>query len=247
MTGLESAQKAVFNFRQLRDGLDKAINELESEKQTDLLVRRLYLVARFTRATCDAFISMAGTLGALLLPGKAGESADKMASGYAAGMPTIDALATSAAGGKGDYFKAATTAVKEGAKFVTKGNEGAELATKSGVVKIEVLKGAMNHDGEGIIKAGADYIVDLNAYAFEQAGHKGKIAGAFVKLAKSAFEYNDAIGKAFDDFLEDDLQSRERVHALKTNLVHQSKLLSKKIAELDQFLSDCSAELTDQE
>jgi hypothetical protein len=242
LAGLETARQKVFSLRQLRDGLDLSIRELERQRRKDKIINNALIVARFTKATCDAFISMAGALGKAVLPKPAGEKVEKLAAGYAAVTPVVEAAATSAAGGSAEWAKAGATLVKEGASVVTH-NKGAEIMTKSTVVKAEIIKGAMNHDKEGLIKSAVDYTYDLNTTIAEMTGKKGEAGAALAKVAKSAFEYNEQIGKAFDQLIDDDLESQERIHALKSSLVHQAKLLSRKIDEMEQFVTSCEYQL----
>jgi len=242
LAGIETARQKAFTLRQLRAGLDLSIRELEKQRRKDKIINDGLIVARFTKATCDAFISMAGALGKAVLPGPAGEKVERLAAGYAAVTPVIDAAATSAAGGNAEWTKAGATFVKEGASVVTH-NKAAEIITKSTVVKVEIIKGAMNHDKEGLIKSAIDYIYDLNTTIAEMAGKKGEAGAALAKVAKSAFEYNEQIGKAFDQLIDDDLDSQERIHALKSSLVHQAKLLSRKIDEMEQFINSCEYQL----
>lgn len=234
LAGLETERQKVLDLRQLRDGLNTSIRELERQRGKDKIVNKALLVARFTKATCDAFISMAGAL--------AGEEAEKFAASYAAATPLVEAAATSAAGGKADWAKAGATSVKEGVSAVTR-NKGVEILTKTSVVKVEIIKGAMNHDEEGIIKSAASYTYDLNVTVAEMTGEKGKAGAALAKVAKSAFEYSEQIGKSFDQLIDDDLSSEERAAALKRNLVNQAKLLSKKIDEMERFIGSCEYEL----
>ena len=242
LAGIETARQKVFTLRQLRDGLDVSIRELEGQRRKDKIINNALIVARFTKATCDAFISMAGALGKAVLPRLAGDKVEKFAAGYAAVNPLVEAAATSAAGGNAEWAKAGATFVKEGASVVTH-NRGAEILTKSTVVKVEIIKGAMNHDKEGIIKSAVDYTYDLNTTLAEMTGEKGEAGAALAKVAKSAFEYNEQIGKAFDQLIDDDLESQERIHALKRSLLHQAKLLSRKIDEMEQFISSCEYQL----
>jgi hypothetical protein len=242
LAGIDTERQKLLTLRQLRDGLNISIQELESQRRKDRIINRALVVARFTKATCDAFISMAGALGKAVLPGPAGEQVERFAAGYAAATPLVDAAANSAAGGKSDWLKAGATSVKEGVSLVTH-NKGTEILTKSTVVKVELIKGAMNHDKEGIIKSAIDYTYDLNTTVLEMTGEKGKAGAALAKVAKSAFEYNEQIGKAFDQLIDDDLESEQRASALKSNIVHQAKLLSRKIDEMEQFITSCEYQL----
>jgi hypothetical protein len=126
LAGIETARQKVFTLRQLRVGLDISIKDLEAQRRKDKIINTAFGVARFTKATCDAFISMAGALGKAVLPKPAGEAVEKIAAGYAAATPLIDAAATSAAGGKADWVKAGTSSVKEGVSLVTK-NKAVEV------------------------------------------------------------------------------------------------------------------------
>ena len=243
LAGIDTARQKVFTLRQLRDGLNLSIGELERQRRKEKIINNVFLVARFTKATCDAFISMAGALGSAFLPEAAGKTAEKIASGYAAVTPMLEAASTAAAGGDAEWAKVAATFVKEGVSVVTD-KKGAQLVTKSAVVKVEIIKGAMNHDKEGIIKSAVDYTYDLNTTLAELAGKKGKEGAALAKVAKNAFEYNEQIGKAFDQLIDEDLESQERIHALKSSLVHNAKLISRKIGEMEQFLTSCEYQLT---
>jgi len=242
LAGMEIARTEVLNLLQLRDGLNIALQELESQSRKDRMIDRALLVARFTRATCDTFISMAGALGKAAIPGTAGEEVGKFADSYAASAPLIEAAATSASGGKVDWVKAGATSIKEGVSAVTD-NVGAQILVKTTVVQVETIKAAMNHDKEGIIRPAAEYLLDLNITISEMTGKKGKWGAALAKIAKSAFEYNEKIGAAFDQLIEDDLDSKERGDALKRNIAQQAKLLSRKIDEMGRFITSCEYEL----
>ncbi len=236
LAGIETARARVTTLKNLRDGLDISIKELENQRKKDKVVNKALMVARFTKATCDAFIGMAGTIAKAVIPGKGGEAAEKFADVYATANPIIEAVATADAGGKADWVKAGTSAAKEGVGLLTK-NKGTQLLAKSAVVKVEVIRGAMNHDEEGVIKSGLTYAYDMNTTAAEMTGEKGEAVAAVMKVGKSAFEYNEQIGKAFDQLIDDDLESEERFHEAKANLVNQAKRLSKTIEELERSLA----------
>lgn len=242
LAGIATARQDVISLRQLRTGLDNSILELNSQRKKEKIVNGALLVLQFTKATCDAFISMAGALGKAALPKPAGEEVEKFAAGYAAATPIVDAAATTAAGGKADWVKAGAASVKEGVSAVTD-NKVAEILTKTTVVKVEIVKGALNHDEDGIIKPAVGYVYDLNATVAGMTGKKGAAGEAFAKVAKSAFEYNEQIGKAFDQMIDNDLESMERIDGLKRNFVSLAKRLSKNIDDMEQFIMSCEYEL----
>jgi hypothetical protein len=246
LAGINDARQKVITLRQLRDAVDISIRELESERQKEAIIDKALLVARLTKATCDTFIAMAGALAKVAMPGKAGEEAERFAAGYAAATPLISAAATSDAGGKAEWGKAVAASVKEGVTFVAPGNPTAEILTKSTVVKVEIIKGALNHDHEEVIRSGASYLADLHATVAEMTkSDTGETVAAFTRVAKSAFEYNDQIGKAFDQLIEDDQESKERFESLKRNLERDARRLSQQISKMEQFISECWGEFGD--
>jgi hypothetical protein len=70
-----------------------------------------------------------------------------------------------------------------------------------------------------------------------------KRIGAFAKIAKKAFEYNEQIGTAFNELFQEDLETNERYFALKKMVLAQAIRLSKSINELEQFIMSCQIEL----
>lgn len=246
LSGLEAARQKVFTLRQLRKGLEISIHDLEAQRRKEEVLNSALVITRFTKATCDTFISLAGALGKAVLPKPVGKQVEMLAAGYAAATPLAEAAATSHYGGKADWVNAGATSVKEAASLVTD-NIGTELLIKTSVVPVETIKGAMNHDTRGIIKPAANYVYDLNTSLADLVGKKGEAAAALAKIAKSAFEYNEMIGKAFDQFIDDDLESQQRTQALKSSLMHLSKLVSRKIYEMEQFINTCEFQLSSPE
>ena len=91
---IDTARQRAFTLRQLRDGLDISIQDLEGQRRKDKIINTALVVARFTKATCDAFISMAGALGKAVLPKPAGEQVERFAAGYAADVCSCASAAT---------------------------------------------------------------------------------------------------------------------------------------------------------
>ena len=66
LSGIMNAKERVVSLEKLRDGLELSIHELEKQRSRDQLRNKGLLVARFTKATCDAFLSMAADLASVL-------------------------------------------------------------------------------------------------------------------------------------------------------------------------------------
>jgi hypothetical protein len=227
----------------LRDGLEISIQDLEMEKRKEEMLNKGLLVLRFTKASCDAFISMAADFLSVIGGEVAKKQAEAIEAIYGAASPVAEAASSSYAGQKVDWVKTGADSIKKGVSLVTK-NEGYRIATKSAVVKVEIIKSAMNGDKEGLLKSAASYLYDLHTTLGDLAENAGvKRVSAFAKIAKDAFEYNEKTGEAFEELLQGDLETQERYHALKTTLIHQARRLSATIDDLDEYITSCDAEI----
>jgi hypothetical protein len=238
LTGITAGQDRLVSLRALRDGLELSLRELENQRRKDQIVTKALLVARFTKASCDAFLEMAATASTLILPKAAAEGAEAVANAYGTVAPLADAVGTRVAGGKVDVARTAIASAKKGVSLATRGQDvGVKLLAKSTVVKVEVINNAMNQDAKGVTKSAASYIRDLNTTAFKEAGFKKTAAvGEVTKIAQSAFTYNEQIGKAFDEMIQGSSESEERYQMLKTTILTQARQLSKRIAELELLI-----------
>ena len=246
LNGIGTKREKIATLEQLRDGIEMSIRELENERSRARALNRALTVLRFTKATCDAFIGLASALSKAILPKTAAAGAEKVEQFYGAAAPLAEAASRSVADGKVDW-KTASGAIKDGTAVIIEeyggeaGKAGYKILARSTVAKGEIIYGAMNKDEEGIKKSAASYMIDLHATLGDEAAEKMSGAGknamggtaAFLKIAKSSFEYNEALGKAFDQLLDADEEDEERFRSLKANLLVQAKLLSNKIKELD--------------
>jgi len=237
LTGISTAQDRFVTLRALRDGLELSLRELENQRRKDQMVAKALLVARFTKASCDAFLEMAATASKLFLPKAAAEGAEAVANAYGAVTPLADAVGTHVAGGKVDVAKTAIASAKKGVALAIQGQDvGVKLLAKSTVVKVEVINNAMNQDAKGVMKSAASYVRDLNTTAFKEAGfEKTAAVGELTKIAQSAFTYNEQVGKAVDEMIQGSSENEERYQSLKTTILTQARQLSKRIAEFEQL------------
>ncbi|CAH1678234.1 hypothetical protein BOSEA31B_14673 [Hyphomicrobiales bacterium] len=238
--GLWKANKQLASLRELRSGLDISLRELEGERKKAEIVNKALMVARFTRATADAFISMTSALAKVVLPKVAADGIDRVGTAYGAATPWAEALGNKMAGAKVDWTDTAASSAREGASLMT-GNDGYELLIQSSAVKVEIVNAAMQKDQAKVIRSSAFYLVDLHASMAKIAGRRK--SEALLKLAKSTYEYNDKIGDAFNALIDDDLATAMQFDASKATLLRAGRELSKKIAELEGFVADCQQEL----
>src|SRR5690242_20521914 len=84
LNGIASAEQRVTSLRNLREALAMSIQELENQRRKDQIINKGLLVARFSKATCDAFIDMAATLVGILIGGVAAKEAEFIKAAYGA-------------------------------------------------------------------------------------------------------------------------------------------------------------------
>ena len=235
---ITGAQRELVTLRQLRGALNSSIDELEREHRREHFVNQAFLVVRFTKATCDAFLAMASSLAEAVLPKPVAEQAKTINSAYQAAAPLMGAASTMAAGGRVD-MKAFTSSAMEASSLIK--NDGYQLLAKSTIVKVEIIKAAVNGDKKEVLRSAASYLWDLHTTIAKMKlmPEKMQHAGALGEIAKSAFEYNEALGEAFDGMLESEEEGNERYIELRATLLKQAKKLSAKIAELELYIQSC--------
>jgi hypothetical protein len=236
--GIAGAQQQLVTLRQLRSGLDTSISELESEHRTAQFAERGLLVARFTKATCDAFLGMASALVEAVLP-EAAKGAKSINAAYQAATPLAEAVSAKAVGGSFESGKVLTSSLKGASSLIR--DEGYELLAQSTVVKAEIIREAMNGDGKQIPRTAGNYLLDLHVTIAKMKGMPDRIrhGAAIAEIAKGAFEYHKGVGEAFDEMLNSEEEDNERYIQQKANLLKLAKRVSAKIAELERYVQSC--------
>jgi len=238
---ISSKQQQLVTLRQLREALQTAIHELERERQHEQFVNRAFMVLRFTKATCDAFLGMAETFVGAFLPASE-KGAKAVSEFYGVGTTLGEAAGTKMAGGKVDYTKTALDLAKTASSRIKEEDLGHKLLADSMIVKGEVIHAAMNNEKEEVTKKAAGYVFDLHVTlakaGLEHAGRAKtkKAVGFFADTAKRTFEYNDALGKVFDGMIESEEEGDQRYISLKTTLLKQAKRVSAQISALEESL-----------
>jgi hypothetical protein len=235
LTGIAAAEQKLTTLRQLKHGLDLAIADLDRQKRAEQIGNKGLLVARFTRLACDTFVELAAEMATVVLPEAVAKQAEMIAKSSKLGGQMAEAASTVATGGRLDG-KTLIDIGKSASKFV-KADDATKLIIKSATVKVEVVHRAMNQDSKGVLKKALDYAYDLHVKLGELAGHKK--AAAFAKIAKQAFDYNESLGKIFDEAVDADYETVRRHQSLKTSLVTQARRISRKIEEVEAFVASC--------
>ncbi len=259
------ARERAVTLKNLRDGIHLSISELEKQRNREQVVTKAFLVLRFTKASCDAFISMAASMaGAAKSLG--GKKFDKMADGagiveklYGVASSAAENIGTAAAGGKTNWTKTVTEAVKAGGSHAVgkatglseAEKQGYELLINSAAVKVNVINHAMNEDKKDLVKTASSYAYDLHTSIGDIAAEhmKGKGAAAtkslatFAKIAKAVFDYNEELGDAATEMADAYAENEQRYASLKRMFIGQARSIAQKIDELNKYVSSCEAEL----
>lgn len=227
LAGIKLAGEQRLKLENLQRGLNQSLAEFEVEKKRAEFGVRALMVARFTRASCDAFIGIAAALSEAVLPEGVAKEAGAVKGAYKTETAYIDS--------GGDLLKTATTAAKEFGSGMD--DKALGFVVNSGAIKAEMARSALNSDKEGLEKSAAEYFIELGKFTLDSLERKKQ--KAFVDIAKEAFEYNEKVGAAFDELLDSQLENSERFERSKATLKMQARKISSKINDLDDFIQSC--------
>jgi len=230
--GIHGDPQQLITWRQMRHVLESSIKELEKEHRKEHIIDQALLVARITKATCDAFLGMVTAVAGVF---KLGGGAKVVTGVYEATTPLAGAASTWAAGGRVDLVKTVASSAKGGSSLA---GDDYELLIKTTAVKAEILNAAIRSEPKEILPAARDYVIDahLTIANMEKMPEWSKRFGAFAEVTKRAVEYNKSLGEAFDQMLENKEEGDQRYRELKASLLKQAIMVNHKIAELERHL-----------
>jgi hypothetical protein len=238
LAGISVAKERLVTFTQLRAGIDQTLRDLDNQRRKEKLIESAFLLAKFTKATCDSFLGLAAELSIVLGPA-AHKAAGKVKDVYGLASVGAETAGTLAAGGQVDYAKTTTALTKAAASFID--NKGAQFAVKSNAVKAELVIGAMNGDKKSVQKSAIEYGVELGRFSLDALELEKQ--NAFVGIASEAFNYKQTLDELFDEALAMKEESSMRYVNTKAQFQRFGKKFQAKIDELQDFIRTCEAEL----
>ncbi len=239
LAGLKLAQDNLVTLQEINRGTEIALRELEAERDRARFVDKTFLVLKFTRATCDAFIDLAANFTGVL--GKRVKKSYKIAGTVA------DTAARAATGQDVNYADAGWKLYKDARPAFS--NPVHEFGLTMIEVKVDIVKSALNKNEKGVQKSAGDYMTELTKFTIEEAfraefGEKaGEKAGKVVDIGKTMFDYHQAIGEAFDEAIENSLDTEMRYIDQRMTIIRSAKGVRKAVESLERFVNDCSKEL----
>jgi hypothetical protein len=246
LAGMDLARRSIITLRELDRGTELALQEVEAARTKAQFYDKALIVARFTKATCDAFISLAAEL-------SGNKAAKGVADAYGVSSVGAGAVGDITAGKRVDAVSLVTDSLKASSAYA---GPNAEYLMKNVAVKTELVRGAMNTDKNAVIRSSVEYTADLSTYTLDQlkeiekdtkTGKNAGIVSKFVKIGKELFLYNDKVGEAFDQYLKDSDATSESFESQKLTLKMAGGNIRRRVRELEQFIQSCELELQQQE
>ncbi len=232
LAGIGQAEDQLVELTKVKAGLDIALRDLETQGKKDLSVARVFMVLKWTKLTCDAFIGMAAVF--------SGEAGKEVKAWYGVGDVVADTATKAALGQKVDYVGAGLTAAKKGVALLPV-EKSTKYLTKSGVIKTELIVNAINAKQSDVLKSAGEYMQELLGFTLESL--KAVKTKAFQDLAKETFTYHQKLADVFEESLANEESLRMTQVQQKATLISVGRRLQAQIDKLDDFIQSCSAEL----
>jgi len=246
LAGISQAKNSLIELRKLKQVIDSGLRELDAQRQHEKLVTKMFVVLSFTKATCDAFISMAAELSATT-----GQEmvADRIKAGYGVAGVVVDTTKAAIGGDRVNYAKAAASAASRatdampGSKKLMKADK---FLGKSTAIEAEIIVNALKGDADDVKKSAREYAAELGGFTLdvleEVTEKKGfKAANIFKSIALDAFEYHERLGELFDRALEADEEMQGRYLSQKRSFEYLASRLADRIVALQALIADCDA------
>lgn len=230
LAGIAQAEDKVVELSKVQAGLDIAIRDLEAQGKKDLTTARVFMVLKWTKLTCDAFIGMAAVLSS---------GGDKVKAAYGVGGVIADSATKAVLGQKVDYGTAGLTAVKEGVGALS--NKTLKFGVTTSVIKIEVVVNAVNSKPDEILKSAAEYTHELLKFTLDALEKES--AAKFTDLAKETFTYHQKLAELVEESVTNEQSLKLNQLGQKTTLTSLSRRIQKQIDRLEDFVRTCEMQL----
>ncbi len=230
----------LIRFYDLRKVVRAQLEDLEHQHSIDKIVDGSIAILSLTKATCDAFISLA----AALSPKPISSAANVVKSVYGIGTAAGDLIGTGMSGGVPDYLGGGLEMAKSAADFLPGSGDVSRDAVKflgkKTVIEAQMVKAAVTNNPDELKKSSLEFATELGGFTLETLGKEG--AKKFLDIGKAAFDYHEGLNKVTDSYFTDVFQTESRYQSLKSILTIQLNQLTKKIRELEENLRDCRVE-----
>jgi hypothetical protein len=229
------------NLRKLEISIQKNLLDLSRVKSHQELMTSALLGLQLTKATCDAFISLAADAADLI---GSGGSAKLVSSGYSAASALATSTTQSMIGQQANWGATAGTIINSAApsllkaKLDTKNVSAAASLIKQGTIKTDLLVSAFKNDEAGIKKAAVAYGKSVAQMVATAANSR---LGKVVSVMSTLDTYNTALARAFDEAMAN--RDSNMFVGAKRSLEAQLKKIHALIGKFQDQLDRCFIQL----
>jgi len=237
--GIELLKDKRVQLDQLRRSIYGAMREIEEASDWETTLSRMLLAANLTKASCEAFLDMAGAMGKAF----GIKNAELAGKSLNAAIASSSAMASAQAGQKADWL----TAVNKSAEALAIGGDritGQALDTfKLQTAKVDVINSAIKGDRPKALGSFfLGYLPKIADMSFKYMEQKtlAKWNSAIASISKAGYNYSLALDKAFNQKISDSDESADRrIALLKVNKQHLAEIMDK-IALIDGIMERCA-------
>lgn len=232
----------LITYRDLRQGLIASREEFDRSTEWEDAANAGLMALQWTKASCDAFISMAAAASSALLPNN---TAGFVKGSYAAATAVAEAGSTAFHGGKVDNT-ALVRDIKDGLVDMA----GQKLGPVSGIANLYVnitIDAVRGDDPAVLLQATAGQLSETAKLAAEWAAQLDKQGqnkaalglASVVDIATAGVKYSAELNKASEAYLNtsDEIASRRR--SIHRTLSSQLKRIETRVAQLESALDEC--------
>ena len=244
---VNSINNKLVTYYDLRQGLKASREEFTRAEKWEDTANAGLMALRWTKASCDAFISMAASASSALLPKKTADIAALIKGTYTATAVVAEAGSISFHGGRVDKL-ALIRDVKDGMSDVAGVvYEDTQLGKVSGIANLYVNIGIDAVRGDKstlLIQATAGQFSEIAKLAAElatenKAGKLTKGYAAVVDIAIAGEKFGKELDAAADAYLDTQSEFASRRRSMHRMLASQLNRIEDRIQELERTLDAC--------
>jgi hypothetical protein len=239
--GIELMKQEQTRLNNIRQALDVSLREIESAKNWEEFLSKGLLTANLVKASCDAFLELAGSFGDFLGMKQVKTASTLLTTGTAV---TDSAIAT-AYGAKTDWVGTGNKVAKTAAGMLMEKNKvakGYKDVAKLQFIKVDIINTALREDDPAkLYKAFKDYGAQLATMSLDFAKQEtaGRVLGLVNSVANVGMKYSQSLDKAFNTRIDDTVEIAERRNALLAQTRRDIRQVTSELARLDQLLQQC--------
>ncbi|MEZ5749073.1 MAG: hypothetical protein R3D83_04040 [Caenibius sp.] len=237
--GIDLMSRRRVRLLQLRKSLEVSVAEIQKQAEWDGVMSKALLAANIVKATCEAFLEMAGALGDAAGIKGAGE----VAKAGTSAMAWTDSAQSLAIGQRTDHIgnlnkiagQAISTRMKEGPM-----QDFAELQS----IKVDIINNAIRGDSAKALQSVfLSYIPKIGAMSLDymKKDTAAKWTSAVSSVASAGYSYSAALEEAFNNRIDDTVEIAERKNMLLATTHRQIGQVTQQITLIDQIMDACAS------